>query len=102
LSEEEIRADEQTARPQDAEEVIESDWHLFRISVGEDQVVRPAEPRQVSALNASHERADVAETVAAWIETAQRERHPLERVRRASHEHREKHRLVKTRYSETS
>ena len=31
------------------------------------------------------------ETVAAWIDTAQRERDPFERVRRASHEHREKH-----------
>jgi predicted O-methyltransferase YrrM len=31
------------------------------------------------------------ETVAAWIETAQRERDPFERVRRASHEHRDKH-----------
>src|SRR6266536_6409811 len=26
--------------------MIESHWHLFRINVGEDQVVRPAEPRQ--------------------------------------------------------
>jgi predicted O-methyltransferase YrrM len=31
------------------------------------------------------------ETVAAWIDTAQRQRDPFERVRRASHEHREKH-----------
>jgi predicted O-methyltransferase YrrM len=31
------------------------------------------------------------ETVAAWIDTAQREHDPFERVRRASHEHREKH-----------
>jgi hypothetical protein len=46
LSEEEICADEQTAGPQEPEEVIESDWHLFRISVGEDQIVRPVEPGQ--------------------------------------------------------
>jgi predicted O-methyltransferase YrrM len=31
------------------------------------------------------------ETAAAWIDTAQRERDPFESVRRASHEHREKH-----------
>src|SRR6266545_3096558 len=31
------------------------------------------------------------ETVAAWIDTAQRARDPFERVRRASDEHREKH-----------
>jgi predicted O-methyltransferase YrrM len=31
------------------------------------------------------------ETVAAWIDTAQCEHDPFERVRRASHEHREKH-----------
>jgi predicted O-methyltransferase YrrM len=31
------------------------------------------------------------ETVAAWIDTAQRQRDPFDRVRRASHEHREKH-----------
>jgi predicted O-methyltransferase YrrM len=31
------------------------------------------------------------ETVAAWIDTAQRQRDPFERVRRASHEHREEH-----------
>jgi predicted O-methyltransferase YrrM len=31
------------------------------------------------------------ETVATWIDTAQRRRDPFERVRRASHEHREKH-----------
>src|SRR6266511_4582610 len=32
-----------------------------------------------------------SETVAAWIDMAQRQRDPFERVRRASHEHREKH-----------
>ena len=32
-----------------------------------------------------------SETVAAWIDMAQRQRDPFERVRRASHEHREEH-----------
>src|SRR5215218_6795228 len=46
LGEEEVGADEQAARSEEAEEVVEGGWHLLGVGVGEDQVVRAGELRQ--------------------------------------------------------